>query len=91
MNELTIYQKLAETAFKNFYNTPLQSRPSADDTSHVLNIARSIMMHRDKIMPGGGFVTAVIENNLDGAINRADSVCSQNLAFFVHCKLHIHP
>jgi hypothetical protein len=90
MNELTTYQKLAEEACDQYYSSSFRKAPSEADRSHVINIARSIMMHRDGILTGGGFVTAVIENNLEATVTRADSVCAQNIPFFVYCKLHIH-
>jgi len=43
-----------------------------DVTPHNVDIMISIMMHRDGIMPGGGFVEAVCNNDLVGAVSRAD-------------------
>jgi hypothetical protein len=42
------------------------------------------MMTRDgKGYPGGSFVQAVVDNDLFGAISRADSECYQNLKVIV--------
>jgi len=43
-----------------------------DVTKHNVDIMISIMMHRDGIMSGGGFVEAVCNNNLIEAVSRAD-------------------
>jgi len=43
-----------------------------DVTKHNVDIMISIMMHRDGIMSGGGFVEAVCSNNLIEAVSRAD-------------------
>ncbi len=36
--------------------------------------------------PGGGFVQAVVDNDLDGAVGRSDSTCGECLRFFVTLK-----
>jgi hypothetical protein len=41
-------------------------------SKHNVDIMISIMMHRDGIMTGGGFVEAVCNNDLVGAVSRAD-------------------
>ena len=43
-----------------------------DVTKHNVDIMISIMMHRDGIMSGGGFVEAVCNNDLMEAVSRAD-------------------
>lgn len=91
MSEILKYQDSADKAFESFYSQPYRKRPTENDISHVKNIARSIMLHRDGIMKGGGFVTAVCNNNLEGAVSSADSVCIECLQFFVYCKQFIRP
>ena len=41
-------------------------------SNHNVDIMISIMMNRDGIMSGGGFVDAVCSNNLVEAVSRAD-------------------
>lgn len=53
---------------------------------HVIHIIRSVMYHRDMVLPGGGFVEAVASNNLTNAINRADAKCLANLKVIVAAK-----
>jgi hypothetical protein len=51
---------------------------------HIIRIIASVMMTRDgKGLQGGSFVQAVVENDLFGAISRADDVCYQNLKVIV--------
>jgi hypothetical protein len=51
---------------------------------HIINIIASVMMTRDgKGLQGGSFVQAVVENDLFGAISRADNECYQNLKVIV--------
>lgn len=86
------YSNAAESALSSFYaNYNASGMPTTEDTKgHVISIARSLMMHRDNIMHGGGFVTAIINNDLEGAIGRADDVCKNHLPFFVHCKRYVY-
>ena len=51
---------------------------------HIINIISSVMMTRDgKGLQGGSFVQSVVDNDLFGAISRADDVCYQNLKVIV--------
>lgn len=51
---------------------------------HIINIIASVMMTRDgKGIRGGSFVESVVENDLFGAISRADNECYQNLKVIV--------
>ncbi len=91
MSDTSKYQAAAEKAFEDFYSQPYRLLPAGNDTSHIINIGRSVMMHRDGVLLGGGFVSAVCANDLTSAVQKADSVCQQHLPFFVYCLLHVHP
>ena len=39
----------------------------------------SVMMTRDDVLQGGGFVQAICDNDLRGALARADTECSKYL------------
>lgn len=49
---------------------------------HAINVAASVLMTRDKVMSGGSFAQAIVDNNLREAINRADETCIKYLKFF---------
>jgi len=91
MSDIQKYQAAAEKAFESFYGQPYRMIPAENDKPHITNIGRSVMLHRDGVLLGGGFVSSVCANDLSSAIQRADSVCQHNLPFFVHCLLHVHP
>jgi hypothetical protein len=57
-----------------------------DEKIHIANIAASVMMTRDNFLRGGGFVTAVIDNNLREALMRADTQISKAVRFMVWVK-----
>jgi len=91
MSDTQKYHSVAEKAFESFYGQPYRTIPAENDKDHIINIGRSVMMDRDKILSGGGFVQAVNGNDLCSAVERADSVCQKNLPFFVYCKQYVHP
>jgi hypothetical protein len=61
-----------------------------EDQMHVVDIAKSIMMHRDEVLDGGGFVTAFVNNDLGGAIGRADKTIINYFPFLNNVKYHSH-
>lgn len=73
-NEL--YDKYFNTAkeFAKLYNV---------DSDHITQIIASVMLHRDDLRPGGGFVQSVVENDLYMAVGKADPSCFANLKVIV--------
>jgi hypothetical protein len=56
-------------------------------SEHILDIMVSIMCTRDKSSyEGGGFVQAVINNDLYLALSRADADCRNNIYLLTMCK-----
>ena len=62
-------------------------------TDHQVDIMISVMLHRDGIQMGGSFVEAIANNDLYGAVSRADSENIKNLKLIALCfkNNHIHP
>jgi hypothetical protein len=59
---------------------------SGESKSHIVNIGTSILCTKWGIgYPGGGFVQAVVDNDLMGAFSRADSIHKDAIGFY--CKL----
>ena len=52
-------------------------------SEHILDVMTSTLMTRDKLWQGGGFVQAVVSNDLIGAIGRADKDVLANLRLIV--------
>ena len=60
---------------------------NCDNVSNLLDIMVSIMCTRDKSSyAGGGFVEAVVANNLYLAMSRADTDCRNNIFLLTMCK-----
>ena len=77
MNENREWHKLTALTVKEF--------------SHACDLAASVIMTRDNIMHGGSFVQAVIENNLDAAVSRADDTAIKVLHAMVSIKRNCWP
>jgi len=52
-------------------------------SDHIIDVMVSVMMTRDNKQMGGSFVQAVANNDLYGAISRADMECARNLKIIV--------
>jgi hypothetical protein len=63
----------------------------ADVSEHILDIMVSIMATRDKSSyAGGGFVEAIVANNLYLAMSRADTDCRNNIFILTMCCANCH-
>lgn len=54
-----------------------------EDVQHLKNMCVSMLLSRDNILEGGSFVEAVVNNDLRGAVGRADRINIQNLPLYV--------
>ena len=68
---------------------PCHHNLSESDFHHIANIAASVMMTRDKVMPGGGFAQAIVNNDLKAAFDRADSVIVNAIRFMIYVMHNI--
>jgi hypothetical protein len=60
-------------------------------SNHILDIMVSIMCTRDKSSySGGGFVEAVVANNLYLAMSRADTECRNNIFLLTMCNANCY-
>lgn len=50
-----------------------------DVSEHILDIMVSVMLTRDGILQGGGFVQAIVLNDLYSAVTRADNDCINHI------------
>jgi len=75
----------------DFIARDLAKRYAYNDISeHIVNVMISVMMHRDGVQIGGGFVEAICNNNLDEACSRADDECIKYLRLFSLVKRFGH-
>ena len=59
-------------------------KPSDDEYQHILNIGESILCTKWNVgYPGGSFVQAVVENNLQLAVTRADYINRKYIPLYI--------
>ncbi len=69
---------------------PIQHRINPEDISHIENIGTSILCTKWNVgYPGGSFVQAVVDNDLNGAFSRADSVNRDCILFYVSLMTNV--
>jgi hypothetical protein len=92
MDYLDIYDKYKKTAIAYIKRNKLSelNNLSEADMNHVIDLATGVMLCRDEIRNGGSFVESVVANDLEGAINRADTVALKALKMLVLVKLWCH-
>jgi hypothetical protein len=71
--------------FRNF-TYPATSEFSDSEISHIIDIIASVYMTKHNFRKGGGFVRAVISNNLSQAFSRADSTILKALRVIVYAN-----
>lgn len=58
--------------------------PTDDEYQHILNIAESILCTKWNVgHPGGSFVQAVVENNLQLVVSRADFINRKYIPLYI--------
>jgi hypothetical protein len=76
-------EQLYDREMYDYVARDLAKRYKYDDISeHIVDVMISVMMHRDGVRIGGGFVEAINNNNLDEACSRADDDCINYLRLF---------
>lgn len=56
--------------------------------SHIIEIVKSVMMTRDNVLQGGGFVQSVVKNDLRLAVSSGDTKCMTHLRVIVSAMHH---
>ncbi|MDC1282526.1 hypothetical protein N8Z10_01115 [bacterium] len=81
--QIEVVKKLVEASFdENAQYTGLTSL-GEEAKAHIINMGTSILCTKWKIgYEGGGFVQAVVDNDLMGAIGSADGTSIKGLKFF---------
>jgi hypothetical protein len=59
-------------------------------TPHIIDVTASVMMCRDGYRPGGSTVEAICNNDLHGAVARADREVMANLQVIVAAYKYAH-
>ncbi len=81
---------VSEYMVRNNHLIPIQLMADPEALQHITNIGTSIVMNNWGInTQPGGFVKAVLDNNLEAAVGKADDVNRQLLPFYVTLKYNL--
>lgn len=83
------FRTSAERTVNEFYegfSFPAKDLFDDSQMKHIINIVTSVFQTRHNFIQGGGFVQAVINNDLTGAYSRADSTMLKAMAIIVYAK-----
>ncbi|CAB4159421.1 hypothetical protein UFOVP699_157 [uncultured Caudovirales phage] len=77
--------RMKEYSFRNDVAFRSEIAPYIEANEHVVNIGFSILCTKWEVgYPGGGFVQAIVSNNLMEAFGRADSINLNAIGFYVY-------
>lgn len=87
MKDTQEYKDRVKQEFDKWYRPDLTSIPfTEEEISHVISVGVSVLQTRDGGVPGGSFVQAVVQNDLSGSYNRADSTNRRVIPFYIALK-----
>ena len=89
MKDIQEYKDRVEQEFDQWYGTQMAVTLTEEQMDHAKSIGVSVLQTRDGGMQGGGFVQAVVANDLSGAFNRADSTNLKVIPFYIILKDHV--
>ena len=90
MKDLQAYKDRVAQEFDRWYRPDLMSIPLTEDQmDHVKSVGVSVLQTRDGGVPGGSFVQAIVQNDLSGSYNRADSTNRKVIPFYIILKDHV--
>jgi hypothetical protein len=87
--EMKDYQDVARDQFIKYGSSMVFGELTEENINHIVHVGASVMMTRDKFLQGGSFVQAIVDNDLYGAVNRADNVMKRSLVFMTYLNSHI--
>jgi hypothetical protein len=87
-NEQDFRTSATETVnyFFEGFSFPSKDSFNESELNHVIDIVASIFMTKYRYRIGGGFVQAVLDNDLFGAFNRADTTMLKAMRIVVYAR-----
>ena len=64
---------------------------SDEDYNHILDLAISVVLTRDEILQGGGFVQSIVKNDLSRAVHGADRTAFNAIKLLCHVNSWCFP
>jgi len=88
MKDTQAYKDRVQKEFDQWYGSQMRVTLTEEEMNHVKSIGVSVLQTRDGGLQGGGFVQAIVKNDLSGSYNRADSTNSKVIPFYIILKDH---
>ena len=89
MKDIQAYKDRVQQEFDDWYGRQMKVALTAEEMDHVKSIGVSVLQTRDGGLQGGSFVQAVVQNDLSGSYNRADSTNRKVIPFYIILKDHV--
>ena len=89
MKDIQEYKDRVQQEFEDWYRRAPMETLTEEEISHVTSVGVSVLQTRDGGIPGGSFVQSIVNNDLSGSYNRADSTNSRVIPFYIILKDHV--
>ncbi len=89
MKDIQAYKDRVQQEFEDWYRRQTRVTLTTEEMNHVTSVGVSVLQTRDGGIPGGSFVQAIVNNDLSGSYNRADSTNLRVIPFYITLKDHV--
>ena len=89
MKDIQAYKDRVQKEFEDWYRRAPMETLTDEEISHITSVGVSVLQTRDGGVPGGSFVQAIVQNDLSGSYNRADSTNRKVIPFYIILKDHV--
>ena len=89
MKDIQAYKDRVQKEFEDWYRRAPMETLTEEEISHITSVGVSVLQTRDGGVPGGSFVQAIVQNDLSGSYNRADSTNRKVIPFYIILKDHV--
>ena len=89
MKDIQTYKDRVKYEFDQWYGSQISVTLTEEEMNHVIDVGTSVLQTRDGGIQGGSFVQAVVNNDLSGTYNRADSINKRFIPFYIILKDHV--
>lgn len=89
MKDIQTYKDRVKYEFDQWYGNQISATLTEEEMNHVIDVGTSVLQTRDGGIQGGGFVQAVVDNDLTRTYNRADSINRRVIPFYIILLNHV--
>jgi hypothetical protein len=89
MKGIQEYKERVKQEFGKWHEPQTSVYLTVEEMNHIIDVGVSILQTRDGGIQGGGFVQAVVDNDLTRTYNRADSINRRVIPFYIILLNHV--